>query len=262
LSSKERWKSPAIQRSFFDRFARFKYFSPLDTEKWYSVTYKEIRRAGGRALLKYYNGSHIKAMVKLYPELTLEKGNFFRSERAWKARKFFEEFAIHSNFNPLDAERWGSVTCRDIIQAGGEKLLLNYNGSHIKALMKLYPELRLKKDNFEKWKVPANQRRFFDGFARFKHFDPLNTEKWYSVTNKEIIRAGGSGLLNQYNGSHIKALVKVYPVLKKGSFSKSERVRKARNFFDEFAKSNNFNPLDTERWYSVTRKEVLRAVSY
>jgi len=29
------------------------------------------------------------------------------------------------------------------------------------------------------------------------------------------------------------------------SFSKSERVRKARTFFDEFAKSNNFDPFWT-----------------
>jgi len=166
-----KWKSPAMQRSFFDRFARSKHFSPLDTEKWYSVTKKEIIRAGGSGLLKYYNGSNIEAMVKLYPELIWKKGNFFRHE----ARKFLEEFAMHSNFNPLDAEKWGSVTRREIMQAGGQRLVLKY-GSHIKALMKLYPELRL---NF-----------------------------------LEIIRAGGSGLLKYYNGSHVKALMELNPELR------------------------------------------------
>ncbi len=39
-------------------------------------------------------------------------------------------------------------------------------------------------------------------------------------------------------------------------------MRKARKFFDEFAKSKNFNPLDSERWYAVTKKEILRAVSF
>jgi len=54
--------------------------------------------------------------------------------------------------------------------------------------------------------------------------------------------------------------VKLYPFLKKENFSNSQKkVRKVRDFLNEFAKSNNFNPLDLERWCSVTRKEVLGA---
>jgi len=144
-------------------------------------------------------------------------------------------------------------------------LLVNYNGSHIKALMKLFPELRLKKEQFEMWKSPAKRRNFFDGFARSKHFNPLDADKWYSVTKKEILRAGGNGLLAYYNGSHIKALVKLYPevIWKKGNFLKSKKGWKSltnqRSFFEGFARSQNFNPLDAERWYSVSRSDITRA---
>jgi len=263
--SKEGWKAPANQRSFFDGFARSNNFNPLDAQKWYSVTLREVIRAGGGGMLDYYNGSHIEALIKLYPELMLKRGNFFRSEKKWKERNFFNKFASSKNFNPLDTEKWYSVTNKDIIRAGGGKVLLNYEGSHIKALVKLYPELMLKKGNFlqsEKgWKATTNQREFFDGFARSNNFNPLDAENWYSVTLQEITRAGGSGLLKYYNGSHIKALVRLYPELmfKKGNFFRSEKMLKARNFFDEFARSKNFNPLEDKKWYSVTKKEVIRA---
>jgi hypothetical protein len=38
-------------------------------------------------------------------------------------------------------------------------------------------------------------------------------------------------------------------------------MKKRRKFFDDFAKLKKFSPLDTEKWYSITRKEMLRYVS-
>ncbi len=40
---------------------------------------------------------------------------------------------------------------------------------------------------------PSNHRRFFDSFARSKEFNPLDAEKWYSVTYNEIARAVSFG---------------------------------------------------------------------
>jgi hypothetical protein len=31
-----------------------------------------------------------------------------------------------------------------------------------------------------------NRRKFLDDFAKSKHFNPLDAEKWYSITQKEI----------------------------------------------------------------------------
>jgi len=149
FKSKEGWKVPANQRNFFERFARSKKFNPLDAENWYSVTHKEIIRAGGGGVLNYYHGSHVKALVKLYPELMLKRENFWKSRKGWKApayqRKFFEGFARSKKFNLLDAEKWYSITRREIKRAGGSGLLKHNNGSHIKALVKLCPELPEKK---------------------------------------------------------------------------------------------------------------------
>lgn len=39
-------------------------------------------------------------------------------------------------------------------------------------------------------------------------------------------------------------------------------LARQRNFFDEFASTNQFDPLDVEKWYYVTHKEIVTAVSY
>jgi len=196
------------------------------------VPCSEILIAGGRRLLYRYHGSHIQALVQLYPELILKKENFLMSKEIWKARMFFDEFARSKKLNPLDNEHWYSVTHDEIIRAGGGRLLLYFGGSHIKALVKLYPELMLKKEKFlmskKGWKSPPNRRNFFDEYARSKKFNPLDAEKWYSVTYHEIRKAGGGGLLYYYRGSYTKALVQLYPelMLKKKNFLNSKGVWK------------------------------------
>jgi hypothetical protein len=41
-----------------------------------------------------------------------------------------------------------------------------------------------------------------------------------------------------------------------------ERIQaRERNFFLEFAKSKNFSALNADHWYTVTREEILAAVS-
>jgi len=99
-------------------------------------------------------------------------------------------------------------------------LLARYNGSHIKALVKLYPELTLKESFWMSkvgWKAPEKGRIFFDGFARSRNFNPLVAENWNSVTGDEIRRVvpivSGRGFLSHYKGSHIIALKKLYPEL-------------------------------------------------
>jgi hypothetical protein len=87
---------------------------------------------GGAALLRYYEGSHVKALQSLYPELKLDEHRFFDSENRLKGfiitlelllranantefrknekRKVLDEFAKSKNFNPLEAENWYSIT--------------------------------------------------------------------------------------------------------------------------------------------------------
>ena len=48
--------------------------------------------------------------------------------------------------------------------------------------------LSLKKKKTGKW-TEKQRRLFFDNLARSKNFDPLNVEKWYSVSVKDVLKA-------------------------------------------------------------------------
>jgi len=133
-----------------------------------------------------------------------------------KHRKFFDRFADSKQFDPLDAEKWYSISKQDIKQAGGNSILTRYEGSHFKALKKLYPELVWRKETsftYGDWKNPKKQRQFFDEFAASKRFQPSDVGSWYSVSNMDIRKAGGSGILKYYKGSHIRAIMLLYPEL-------------------------------------------------
>jgi len=152
-------------------------------------------------------------------------------------RNFFDEFAKSKQFNPLDAAKWYSITCKEIeTTKGGRGVLKYFKGSHIRALITLYPELMLKEEDFlhsQVWKTPEMRRKFLDEFAKFKQFDPLDATKWYSISNREITRVGGTSILNYYKGSHITAVMRLYPelMLNKENFlqfqgRRSEKTRK------------------------------------
>jgi hypothetical protein len=71
-------------------------------------------------VLRYYGGSHIEALVALYPELDLKTekfssqlGHLFSSDPK-KRRKYTDDFAKSKNFNPLDAEKWYTIKQKDI----------------------------------------------------------------------------------------------------------------------------------------------------
>jgi hypothetical protein len=97
--------------------------------------------------------------------------------------------------------------------------------------------------------------------------------------------------LSYYKGSYFRALSTLYPELTfklekfeeaKGLFSSLcqmmwmiyimtltqfspaallAKEQKRREFFDNFAKLQNFHPSDVEKWYSVTLREIHKAVS-
>lgn len=121
-------------------------------------------------------------------------------------------------------------------QSGGAGLLRKFGGRLKDALKSIFPgnrwfliRLRIEYEwNDEKfkasaWEDPSTQRAFFDDLE--KNLNIKKKEEWYSgshssifvlqlVSQEEIIGFGGKGLLNFYEGSHIKALCNVYSGMK------------------------------------------------
>jgi hypothetical protein len=55
----------------------------------------------------------------------------------------------------------------------------------------------------------------------------------------------------------------VNPLIEEAPTGKYEplEMEVARKFFDEFARSKNFDPLDAEQWYSITKTEIQKMVN-
>jgi len=154
------------RRQFFDQFAESKNFHPiLESEKWYSVGWADIKSIpGGSGVLNYY-GSHITAIMKLYPELKLEKKKFLRSiDNDWtteKARRdFFDNLAKQKGIDPLIPQSWSSVSVCDIKKTKGGSAVLRYYGeSRCKALISLYSGLGFNKENLKTKKLKSQEKK-------------------------------------------------------------------------------------------------------
>jgi len=148
------WSSPQARRDFFDQLAHGMGFNPLQSEKWYSLRYKDVVDKKGSKVLSYHNSSHIKALMDLYPELNLDAHKFhtppYKYEDDHNRREFFERLANDLEFDPVfEKDRWYHISRSDVTtRKGGHAVLLHHNGSHVQALMDLYPELTLQSSDF------------------------------------------------------------------------------------------------------------------
>eukprot|EP00026_Physarum_polycephalum_P002000 Phypoly_transcript_02004.p1 GENE.Phypoly_transcript_02004~~Phypoly_transcript_02004.p1 ORF type:complete len:496 (+),score=54.29 Phypoly_transcript_02004:1101-2588(+) len=105
--------------------------------------------------------------------------------------------------------------------------------------------------------TPHDLKVFFDEFAKGKCFDPLLTENWYTISQKDLLIRTPNNLY--------KDLSNAYPML---SFSPERFARIHKNywhdkenrkkFFDQYAHEKGFDPLSAESWYSVPKSNILQ----
>jgi hypothetical protein len=85
-----------------------------------------------------------------------------------KGMKFFFQFAKSKNSDPLDAEKWYSISRKDLLEAvcpfllhqyasnlfryQGGKFVIKHYGNRVTALRKVFPELNLKPEKFYQYK--------------------------------------------------------------------------------------------------------------
>eukprot|EP00026_Physarum_polycephalum_P002498 Phypoly_transcript_02505.p1 GENE.Phypoly_transcript_02505~~Phypoly_transcript_02505.p1 ORF type:complete len:743 (+),score=67.33 Phypoly_transcript_02505:95-2323(+) len=107
------------------------------------------------------------------------------------------------------------------------------------------------------WKNVESHKAYFDEFAKKKNFNPLIADNWYKVSESEL--AGEANFLQTYYSHSVKtALMSIYPdiglnprkfsVIPKHHWKSMENKRL---FFEECAKSMNFNPLIPDNWYNI-----------
>eukprot|EP00026_Physarum_polycephalum_P001342 Phypoly_transcript_01343.p1 GENE.Phypoly_transcript_01343~~Phypoly_transcript_01343.p1 ORF type:complete len:974 (+),score=101.70 Phypoly_transcript_01343:154-3075(+) len=270
------WKDVANRRKMFTDLADEMGFDPLLPANWYSVSsYAVLNCKGADAVLFYYQGSVIDALLHVFPEIGLVKKEFAsRPRNYWSdesnRKRHFIEFAREKRFDPLVAQNWYSVTKQAFMAFKGScSALLHYNNNLGKALIQLFPNIGLEKDRFQVspssyWTEVTHRRAYLDDIAQKKGFDPLVPENWYKrseLANDKAITA----LLHKYQGSWIKALQHIYPEIGLDTYKFRNlprnhwmNVENRRHFFDHFAAVNKFDPLVPSNWYSVSRERFMR----
>eukprot|EP00026_Physarum_polycephalum_P003063 Phypoly_transcript_03072.p1 GENE.Phypoly_transcript_03072~~Phypoly_transcript_03072.p1 ORF type:complete len:815 (+),score=91.36 Phypoly_transcript_03072:101-2545(+) len=252
-------------RTYIEEFAKSRNLNPSLPQTLVAISYEALNMfQSGKTILHKFNGSYFQTLKYLFPEVALEQADFPEVE---KRRNFFEKYAKIHGFDPLVPDNWYSQSRKSILAMEGARRILFFHGNSIaKALQDLFPTIGLDKSKFPSlpmWRNSKNRRRFFVEYAKENSFDSLNPENWYLQSFANIKnRKGASRVLFYHNASVSKALLDLFPNigLRVERFSKppkwSEKINR-RNFFEQYAMENGFDPHVPEHWYQQSREKLM-----
>eukprot|EP00026_Physarum_polycephalum_P000368 Phypoly_transcript_00368.p1 GENE.Phypoly_transcript_00368~~Phypoly_transcript_00368.p1 ORF type:complete len:1106 (+),score=136.69 Phypoly_transcript_00368:1680-4997(+) len=264
----EYWKDPKNGRKFFENFAEKQGFDPLIAQNWYTVEHTDIETfKGAKDVLHKFHGSHRAALLKVFPEIGLEREKIQSKNYGLAERKrVLVEFAKLKGFDPLIPNNWATVTTQSLFAYPGPKRVIQRYGSVKNALLAVFkfedvPTVYQPKYY---WRNAGTRRKFFERFAAKNGFDPLIATNWYNLNRAKIIKDPDSGgVLNYYNGSISKALMHLFPDigLDPLSFANApkniwENVCNVRRWFENFATQRGFDPLHVAEWYQIKTEDI------
>lgn len=237
-------------------------------EDWYKVSVTDIRKHGGARTLQCYNDSPQMALYNIYPEHDWRSWEFTQVPRGYwgnagNQRDFFDRPFKTLGYTCMDD--WYNLTIDDIRKNGGSRLAFYYNSSPSAALQSVFPEhdwvlWKFKQVPRGYWEDTQNRKGFFDRL--FKTLGYQTMEDWYKVTQEDIIKNGGIGVISTYyNSSPSLALQNIYPdhewIMAKfknvpqGYWEKDHRI-----FFDGIYKILGYKTMDD--WYNTDPVFILK----
>eukprot|EP00026_Physarum_polycephalum_P000178 Phypoly_transcript_00178.p1 GENE.Phypoly_transcript_00178~~Phypoly_transcript_00178.p1 ORF type:complete len:1068 (-),score=137.60 Phypoly_transcript_00178:3031-5769(-) len=259
------WYLPSNRRKFFESYATKQQFDQLLPSNWYSQS-KELMLAEQKInkVLFYHNDDLATALLELFPEIGLEHEKLWPS--SWNSRRnYFIEYAKRKNFDPFDPKNWYSQSVDHIMEDKEAKEIVKYHGGNVaRALCDLFPEIGLQKAKL--WSTSSSElpkiRTFFENYAKKHGFDPLKSENWYKQTKGQILSSKGASQVTLMYGARIQqALVDAFPDIgmdiDKLWTSSWHEPKNRRQFFEDYAKKNGFDPLHPENWYLQSQDDIL-----
>eukprot|EP00026_Physarum_polycephalum_P001731 Phypoly_transcript_01733.p1 GENE.Phypoly_transcript_01733~~Phypoly_transcript_01733.p1 ORF type:complete len:1003 (+),score=155.23 Phypoly_transcript_01733:421-3009(+) len=269
LWDKALWYDKAYRRRYLEQVAKNHGFDPLVPTNWYSFPREKFIAIKGifENVLRHHNKSVTQTLLDLFPDIGLDKSKFWDSFR-WRSvdnrRIFFEDFAKANGFDPLNSHQWHAQSIDKILSFKEiSKILYYHNNSVAKALADLFPDIGIDITAFSRpsWHQAQKRKRFFETYAKTRKFDPNVAENWYPQDLDEISKLPWASVIISYHkGQVAQALLDLFPDigLKKSKLAPSWDTEEARRkFFVKYAKSNNFDPLLAENWYSQSRYKIM-----
>lgn len=192
---------------------------------------------GGREIMRQYDGSLFKALSTIYPFYPWNPSLFYfqpfietpnvkngeeskensetsvlsiedRSRLVWMDNAIVRQFLarIENQLGLQDKKDWYLVRTSDISQYGGADLLIAYNGSFVRPLVKIYKDYPW---DFSKFAEIRESRAFL--LEKAKQLNVNQWEDWYQVTYDDLRKFGATPHLRQYNASPMQLIVNSFP---------------------------------------------------
>jgi hypothetical protein len=140
------WQDPKCRRKFFEDLAHAYGFDPLKAENWYWQTSALVKSVkGGHRVLNYHQHSVNKAIADLFPDIGFDESRIISNwEELKNRRKFFEEYAKQTGFDPLVPANWYNQTRERIMSFKGAEAVMAYHDHKVSnALLDCFPEIHL-----------------------------------------------------------------------------------------------------------------------
>jgi hypothetical protein len=261
----------------FDEIGLKLGINPKDPKAWAKVRKPDFENRGGGAILRFHDGSLLKAFQFVFPEIDWRKERKMKKKPYyfWKSmenqKNFLLKMAETLQFPVGDLSPWYRVIGKDIIRLGGKSLLLEYNSSIPKMLREVFPEHEWDLNRFLKrpqnfWKSREVQRSTMKEIGHKLGIPETDMSFWYKVSYEEVVKNGGKGVLSNYKNSLSNALVAIFPEYPWNSF---KFVHKAHNFWSSTENQrmvlndlgrNKFGIQegDYDRWYKVSYEDIIK----
>eukprot|EP00026_Physarum_polycephalum_P001538 Phypoly_transcript_01540.p1 GENE.Phypoly_transcript_01540~~Phypoly_transcript_01540.p1 ORF type:complete len:1069 (+),score=95.14 Phypoly_transcript_01540:45-3251(+) len=264
------WHIVEYRRDFFVQYAYKSGFDPLVASNWHAQSKQALLSLNDvQSVLSYHKGSISQALLELFPNIGLDKSTLYTKSlwnEASDRRNFFEEYAKANGFDPLTATNWYRQSRERIMAVQGAHSVLNYHRTLSQALVDLFPDIGLEKsklwDRFS-WSNVENRRAFFKKYAEENGFDPLVADHWYSQPYELVMSVKGAFSVVYYHHNNLtRALQDLFPSVNldasklwdPGLWSDPKNRRK---FFENYARSHDFDPEVAKNWYSQPKDKII-----
>eukprot|EP00026_Physarum_polycephalum_P001051 Phypoly_transcript_01052.p1 GENE.Phypoly_transcript_01052~~Phypoly_transcript_01052.p1 ORF type:complete len:797 (-),score=76.09 Phypoly_transcript_01052:124-2514(-) len=259
------------RRKFFEDYAKTHKFNPLLPQNWYKQPITSIMTTkGANGVIHYHNYSVSSALCDLFPDIGIDRTKFhfreFVSITPENRRKVFRSYARDNGFDPLIPENWYSQPIHRIMATKGISTVLAYHNQSVPtALLDLFPNIGLEKDKFFQqniWNKISHRRKFFEDYARENKFDPLIPSNWYHLPVSVFLSTkGASRVLTYHNNSLAQGLLDLFPDIgfERAKFRHNTwtTTSNRRHFFENYAMTNGFDPLQHENWSMQPKSKII-----
>jgi hypothetical protein len=268
------WETLAAQKKFMDDLG-FKLGFNGDLSKWYSVSPGTISQNGGSGLLNHFNKPLPEILRILYPEHAWDVNKFvIRNRGYWELyrnqREFMKNLARDLNIRDGEYDKWYKLVGREILKRNGGGFLKHFDGSIIAVVRAIFPEHEWDVTKFNKkphnyWTETKNQREFLSDIGVKLGITAGQYERWYGVSNRDIIKEGGASLLKSHDDSISSLVMAVFPEFEWEieNFDRKPRhywksLENQRTFLESLTPKLGFSPQDLEGWYKVGLKDLVK----